>query len=302
MTESGTEKLNFDSSFQNLASGPPFLKFLDPPLCLFFSSSQSLTATHKQEALFGAALDGFPFLRETTITIQLLQIRHTAGPIKTKSSKSVCCWSIVSLTPLSCTTLCKMCSTVFEQGMNAKTHLINVLSNDCLPKALLEGIVNISHQNLSWKNYPTKAETHWELPPISKTVAQRRARFAGHCFHAEDQVISDLLLWRLPCPRRGNTPLMYPDTLARDAGLILNKLALVMANRSLWCDSVSTILTVVDWWWWWSVNMYQVDDDDDDQLTLSGWWWWWWSVNMYQVDDDDDDQLTCIRLMMMMIS
>ena len=38
--------------------------------CRFFSSSQSLTATPQHEALFGAALDGFPFLHEATITIQ----------------------------------------------------------------------------------------------------------------------------------------------------------------------------------------------------------------------------------------
>lgn len=64
-------------------------------------------------------------------------------------------------------------------------------------------------QNLSWKNHPTKAEIYEELPPISKTVAQRRARFTGQCFRAKDQVIFDLLLWRLPCPRRGNRPLTY---------------------------------------------------------------------------------------------
>ena len=46
--------------------------------CLFFSFFQ-------QEALSGVALDGLPFLHEAVITIQLLQIRHTAGPIKTKS-------------------------------------------------------------------------------------------------------------------------------------------------------------------------------------------------------------------------
>ena len=140
--------------------------------------------------------------------------------------------SSVSPTPLSCTTLCKLCSTVLEQGMNAKTHLINVLFTDSLPKApASEGIVNISHLNLSWKNHPTKVEIYGELPPISKTVAQRRARFAGHCFRAKDQVISDLLLWRLPCPRRRNRPLAYPDTLARDTGLVLNELAQAMANR-----------------------------------------------------------------------
>ena len=62
-------------------------------------------------------------------------------------------------------------------------------------------------QNLSWKNHPTKTKIYGEFPPISKTVAQRRARFAGHCFRAKDQVIFNLLLLRLPCPRWGNRPL-----------------------------------------------------------------------------------------------
>ena len=46
-------------------------------------------------------------------------------------------------------------------------------------------------QNLSWKSHPTKAEIIGEPPPISKTVAERRARFAGLCFRAKDQLISD---------------------------------------------------------------------------------------------------------------
>ena len=71
-------------------------------------------------------------------------------------------------------------------------------------------------QNLSSKNHPTKDEIYGELPPISTTVAQRRARFTGHCFRAKDQVLSDPLLWRLPCPRRGKRPLTYPDTSSRD--------------------------------------------------------------------------------------
>ena len=62
-------------------------------------------------------------------------------------------------------------------------------------------------QNLSWKNHPTKAKIYGELPPISRTVAQRRARIAGHCFRAKDQAISYLQLWTLPCPGRGNRPL-----------------------------------------------------------------------------------------------
>lgn len=84
---------------------------------------------------------------------------------------------------------------------------------------------------------------------ISKTVAQRRARFAGHCFRAKDQVISDPLLWRLPCPRRGKSPLIYPDTSSRDTGLILGELAQAMADRALWYGAVSAGSTAVEWLW-----------------------------------------------------
>ena len=101
-------------------------------------------------------------------------------------------------------------------------------------------------QNLSWKNNPTKAEIYGELPPISKPVAQRRARFADHCFRAKDQVISYLLVWRLPYPRRGNRPLTYPDTLARDTGLILSEVAEAMADRALWRGVVSAVSTAVE--------------------------------------------------------
>ena len=72
---------------------------LDFPDCLFFSSSQSLTATPQQEALFGAALDGFAFLHEATITTQILQICRTAGPIKAKSCNFCVLLKAASLRP-----------------------------------------------------------------------------------------------------------------------------------------------------------------------------------------------------------
>ena len=77
-------------------------------------------------------------------------------------------------------------------------------------------------QNLSWRDHPTKAQIYGRLPPISVVVAQRRLRFAGHCYRAKDQLISDILLWRLPCPSRGTRPLTFPDVLRRDTGLIVN--------------------------------------------------------------------------------
>ena len=47
------------------------------------------------------------------------------------------------------------------------------------------------------------------------------------------------------CPRKGNIPLTYPDTLARNTGLVLNEPAQAMANRPLWCHIVSAISTAV---------------------------------------------------------
>ena len=58
-------------------------------------------------------------------------------------------------------------------------------------------------KNISWKTHPTKEQIYGDLPPITTTVARRRAIFAGHCYRAKDQVISDILLWRLPQASRG---------------------------------------------------------------------------------------------------
>ena len=65
----------------------------------------------------------------------------------------------------------------------------------------------------------------------------------------------------------GLRPLTYPDTLARDTGLVLNELAQAMAK-----DSYGVTLFLQS-------RRQSIDDDDDD----------------------DDGQLTCIRLMMMMM-
>ena len=58
----------------------------------------------------------------------------------------------------------------------------------------------------------------------------------------------------LPCARRGNRPLTYPDTLVRDKDLVLNELA--QANKPLWCDIVSAIST------------QSIDDDDGDDIRI----------------------------------
>ena len=61
-------------------------------------------------------------------------------------------------------------------------------------------------QNLSWKKHPTKKEIYSGLPPISSVIAQRRARFAGHCMRAQDQPISTILPLRFQQTGRGRRP------------------------------------------------------------------------------------------------
>jgi hypothetical protein len=96
-------------------------------------------------------------------------------------------------------------------------------------------------RNLSWKKHPTLKQIYGDLPSISTIVAQRRARFAGHCMRASDQVISTILPWRLPQFRRGRRPLSFLDTVARDTGLRVEDLRTVMCDRTIWRRRVEEI-------------------------------------------------------------
>ena len=46
-------------------------------------------------------------------------------------------------------------------------------------------------QNIHWKCHPNLQRIYGNLPPIASVLAQRRARFAGHCMRAADQTISN---------------------------------------------------------------------------------------------------------------
>ena len=97
-------------------------------------------------------------------------------------------------------------------------------------------------KNLSWKKHPTRQRIYGDLPPISTTVAQRRARFAGHCMRASDQVISSILPWREPLTnKRGRRPLTFLDIIARDAELDVHEMRTVMLDRAVWRHVVDGI-------------------------------------------------------------
>ena len=49
--------------------------------------------------------------------------------------------------------------------------------------------------NKSWGQHPTEQQLYGHIPPITKTIKVRRARYAGHYWRSKDELISDILLW-----------------------------------------------------------------------------------------------------------
>ena len=49
--------------------------------------------------------------------------------------------------------------------------------------------------NKSWRQNSTRHQLYGHLPPITKTIQDRRTRHAGHCWRSRDELISDVLLW-----------------------------------------------------------------------------------------------------------
>ena len=49
--------------------------------------------------------------------------------------------------------------------------------------------------NISWKLHLTNKKLYGNIPTLSKTIRERRTRFAGHCFRSENEIISGVLMW-----------------------------------------------------------------------------------------------------------
>ena len=96
-------------------------------------------------------------------------------------------------------------------------------------------------QNISWREHKTKAEIYGDIHPISSIVDGRRTRFAGHCSRAKDQIISDVISLRLPCPTRGRRPLNYIDCIASDIGHEIADMQTLMSDRDTWRGIVYSI-------------------------------------------------------------
>ena len=97
-------------------------------------------------------------------------------------------------------------------------------------------------QNISWKSHPTKKQIYGDLPSISSILKARRVQFAGHCYRAENELISSLLLWK-PNNQPRSRKLSYPDVIARDVGISRQDLGTVMLDREVWRSHVNSIIS-----------------------------------------------------------
>ena len=89
-------------------------------------------------------------------------------------------------------------------------------------------------QNMSWKNHHTLAEIYGPIPKISMRLAEKRARFAGHCYRAKDEVVSDLVFWKASSSRKRT----FPDVISRDTGIEVKELPTAMEDRDCWREIV----------------------------------------------------------------
>ena len=98
-------------------------------------------------------------------------------------------------------------------------------------------------QNISWKSHPTKTYIYNTLPPVSSLVQTRRVRFAGHCCRADQEVISDLLMWKPNSENKRGRKLTYPDVISSDVGLKQEDLKTAMMDREVWRSYVEAIVS-----------------------------------------------------------
>ena len=105
--------------------------------------------------------------------------------------------------------------------------------------------------NKSWWQHPTRHQLYGHLPPITKTIQVRRARYAGHCWRSRDELIRDVLLWTPTHGRAkaGRPARTYIQQLCEDTGCCPEDLPRVMNDREEWRERVRDIRATSAIWW-----------------------------------------------------
>ena len=106
----------------------------------------------------------------------------------------------------------------------------------------------------SWRQHPTKHQLYGHLPPITKTIQDRRSRHAGHCWRSRDELISDVLLWTPTYGRaKAGQPAYihtYIQQLCEETGCNPEDLPEAMNDRKKWWERVRDICASGTRWWW----------------------------------------------------
>ena len=92
-------------------------------------------------------------------------------------------------------------------------------------------------------NTPTRDQLYGHLPPITKTIQDRRTRHAGHSWRNRDELISDVLLWTPTYDRAkaGRPARTYIQQLCEDTGCSPEDLPEAMNDREKWRDMMMMI-------------------------------------------------------------
>ena len=72
------------------------------------------------------------------------------------------------------------------------------------------------------RDHATLEGIHGGPTPLSLRLKQNSLQFAGHCYWADKEIISSLILWR-PLGRVHSRELPYPGVIARDSGLDMSE-------------------------------------------------------------------------------
>ena len=131
--------------------------------------------------------------------------------------------------------------------------VVSILLYDCTtwtltkrPKKKLDGNYTKMLRailNKSWRQHPTRHQLYGHLPPTTKTIQVRRARYAGHCWRSQDELISDVLLWTPAYgqAKAGRPARTYIQQLCEDTGCSPEDLPKAMNDREKWRKRVRDI-------------------------------------------------------------
>ena len=112
--------------------------------------------------------------------------------------------------------------------------------------------------NKSWQQHPTRHQLYGHLPPITKTIQDRRARHVGHCWRSKDELISDVFLWTPTYgqAKAGRPAQTYIQQLCEDMGCSPEDQPEAMNEREKWREKVKDNHASCSTRWWWHKYKY----------------------------------------------